>query len=428
MRSWIPSAIATLLLFSPSWGLGADTPIALRCGRLIDGVRGAPLENVVILVEGERIKAVGPSLPIPDGARVVDLGSSTVLPGLIDAHTHVLLQGDITAEDYDSQLLKDSIPYRTIRATVAARTALSNGFTSIRDLETEGAMYADVDLKKAIDRGIVAGPRMFVSTRALAPTGMYPLLGYSWQLQVPEGVQIVDGPDAIRRAIREQVKYGADWIKYYSDRGYFLKDGALRSRVNFTDEEAKALVDEAHRLGHRVAAHAMAKDGIEAALRAGVDSIEHGYGLDEAQMDIMVRRHVFWCPTLFVGMYVAEGRAAGGAPIWKSMVAVAEQAFRKALKKGVPIAFGTDAGGFAWTVNEAREFSVMVRYGMTPMQAIQSATSVAASLLEKEDSLGTLEPGRLADIVAVKGDPLKDIAALEHVSFVMKGGTVFKQE
>jgi imidazolonepropionase-like amidohydrolase len=428
MRSWIPSAIATLLLFSPSWGLGADTPIALRCGRLIDGVRGAPLENVVILVEGERIKAVGPSLPIPDGARVVDLGSSTVLPGLIDAHTHVLLQGDITAEDYDSQLLKDSIPYRTIRATVAARTALSNGFTSIRDLETEGAMYADVDLKKAIDRGIVPGPRMFVSTRALAPTGMYPLLGYSWQLQVPEGVQIVDGPDAIRRAIREQVKYGADWIKYYSDRGYFLKDGALRSRVNFTDEEAKALVDEAHRLGHRVAAHAMAKDGIEAALRAGVDSIEHGYGLDEGQMDIMVRRHVFWCPTLFVGTYVAEGRAAGGAPIWKSMVAVAEQAFRKALKKGVPIAFGTDAGGFAWTVNEAREFSVMVRYGMTPMQAIQSATSVAASLLEKEDSLGTLEPGRLADIVAVKGDPLKDIAELEHVSFVMKGGTVFKQE
>ncbi|HWX25172.1 MAG TPA: amidohydrolase family protein, partial [Vicinamibacteria bacterium] len=363
-----------------------------------------------------------------DGARVVDLGSSTVLPGLIDAHTHVLLQGDITAEDYDSQLLKDSIPYRTIRATVAARTALSNGFTSIRDLETEGAMYADVDLKKAIDRGIVPGPRMFVSTRALAPTGMYPLLGYSWQLQVPEGVQIVDGPDAIRRAIREQVKYGADWIKYYSDRGYFLKDGALRSRVNFTDEEAKALVDEAHRLGHRVAAHAMAKDGIEAALRAGVDSIEHGYGLDEGQMDIMVRRHVFWCPTLFVGTYVAEGRAAGGAPIWKSMVAVAEQAFRKALKKGVPIAFGTDAGGFAWTVNEAREFSVMVRYGMTPMQAIQSATSVAASLLEKEDSLGTLEPGRLADIVAVKGDPLKDIAELEHVSFVMKGGTVFKQE
>jgi imidazolonepropionase-like amidohydrolase len=428
MRSWIPSAIATLLLFSPSWGLGADAPIALRCGRLIDGVRGAPLENVVILVEGERIKAVGPSLPIPDGAQVIDLGSSTVLPGLIDAHTHVLLQGDITAEDYDSQLLKDSIPYRTIRATVAARTALSNGFTSIRDLETEGAMYADVDLKKAIDRGIVPGPRMFVSTRALAPTGMYPLLGYSWQLQVPEGVQIVDGPDAIRRAIREQVKYGADWIKYYSDRGYFLKDGALRSRVNFTDEEAKALVDEAHRLGHRVAAHAMAKDGIEAALRAGVDSIEHGYGLDEGQMDIMVRRHVFWCPTLFVGTYVAEGRAAGGAPIWKSMVAVAEQAFRKALKKGVPIAFGTDAGGFAWTVNEAREFSVMVRYGMTPMQAIQSATSVAASLLEKEDSLGTLEPGRLADIVAVKGDPLKDIAELEHVSFVMKGGTVFKQE
>src|ERR671925_611574 len=182
---------------------------------------------------------------------------SPCLPGLIDAHTHILLQGDITAADYDEQLLKESIPYRTIRATVAARTALMNGFTTIRDLETEGAMYADVDVKTAIERGIIPGPRMYVATRAMAPTGMYPLLGYSWELRMPEGVQIVDGADNIRRAVREQVKYGADWIKFYADRRYYLKNGALHSWINFTDEEMKAMVEEAHRLGRRVAAHAM---------------------------------------------------------------------------------------------------------------------------------------------------------------------------
>jgi imidazolonepropionase-like amidohydrolase len=289
-------------------------------------------------------------------------------------------------------------------------------------------MYADVDLKRAINAGYVPGPRMFVATRALAPTGMYPLLGYSWELRVPEGVQIVDGPEAVVRAVREQVKYGADWIKYYSDRGYYIKDGALRSRVNFTDEEAKALVEEAHRLGHRVAAHAMGRDGIDAALRAGVDSIEHGWGLDEALMDTMVRRGVYWCPTLFVGTYVAEGRSAAGAPIWTTMLGVAEQAFRKGLKKGVKIVFGTDAGGFPWSLNEAREFSVMVKWGMTPLQAIQSATSVGAALLEKDQEFGTIEPGRLADLIAVKGNPLKDITDLERVTFVMKEGTVFKSE
>jgi imidazolonepropionase-like amidohydrolase len=325
-------------------------------------------------------------------------------------------------------LLKESIPYRTIRATVAAKTALLNGFTTLRDLETEGAMYADVDVKTAINRGIIPGPRLYVVTRALAPTGTYPLLGYSWELKMPEGVEIVDGADNIRRAVREQVKYGADWIKYYSDRRYFLKDGALHSWVNFTDEEAKALVDESHRLGRKVAAHAMGREGILSALNAGVDTIEHGDGLDEELIDRMVRRGVYWCPTIYVGVYVAAGRAATGAPVWPEMVKLEEKAFRRGVQKGVRISFGTDAGGFAWTENQAKEFTYMVRYGMTPMQAIQAATTVAASLLDMSDSLGSIEPGKFADIVAVPGDPLADITQLEHVHFVMKAGTVYRND
>jgi imidazolonepropionase-like amidohydrolase len=409
----------------------AETPapraVVLRCGRLIDGKAQSAVENAVILVEGERIRQVGAGLAVPAGAQVVDLGRSTCLPGLIDNHTHILLQGDITAADYDQQLLKESIPYRTIRATVAARTALLNGFTAMRDLETEGAMYADVDVRNAVDRGVIPGPRLFVSTRALAPTGMYPLQGYSWELRVPEGVQIVDGADDVRKAVREQVKYGADWIKYYSDRRYFIKGDALHSWVNFTDDEARALVEEAHRLGRKVAAHAMGREGIESALRAGVDTIEHGYGLDDEMLDLMVRRGTYWCPTIFVGAYVAEGRAAAGAPIWKTMVDLERQAFAKALKKGVKISYGTDAGGYAWTESQAREFDYMVRYGMTPMQAIQSATSVAAALLDQQENIGSLEAGRFADVIAVDGDPLRDITELERVRFVMKGGEIVKR-
>ena len=430
----LPLVIITCfaVLANTSAQTGTSKFTLIKAGRLVDVRAGRVLENQGILIQDERIKLVGPLAEVqrnaPSTVPVIDLSRATVLPGLADCHTHILLQGDITAADYDEQLLKESIPYRTIRATVAARIALLNGFTVMRDLETEGAMYADVDVKQAINRGVVPGPRMFVATRAFSATGMYPLQGYSWELRVPEGVQIVDGPDNIRRAVREQVKFGADWIKFYADRRYFLKDGALHSWVNFTEEEMKAMVDEAHRLGRRVAAHAMGWEGIDASLRAGVDSIEHGYGLDEGLMERMLKQGVYWCPTIYVGVYVAEGRAAAGAPIWLTMRDLEAKAFPIAVRKGVKIAYGTDAGGYAWTENQAKELTLMVRYGMTPMQAIQSATTVAADLLERANDFGAIEAGKYADIIAVGGDPLTTIAELERVRFVMKGGEVYRNE
>jgi imidazolonepropionase-like amidohydrolase len=402
----------------------APNKIAIRAGRLIDGKNDAAIANAMILIEGDTIVSVTAGGSAPVGVELIDLSKSTVLPGFIDAHTHVLLNGDITAEDYDAQLLKESIPYRAILAARNARIALDHGFTTMRDLETEGAMYADVDVKTAIANGEVPGPRMQVATRAMTPTGMYPLLGYSWELQVPKGVQYVDGVDGARKAVREQVMYGADWIKYYSDRRYhFETDGVLHSMVNFTDEEAKGIVDETHRLGKKVAAHSIGSDGIAAALRAGVDTIEHGDGLTDALIDEVLKKGVYWVPTITVGAYVAPGRGGN----WTKMVDTEKLAFRKALKKGVKIALGTDAGGFDWKeLNQAKEFEYYVDYGMTPMQAIRSGTIVPAELLGWGDKLGTIEAGKWADLVAVSGDPLKDISELERVSFVMKGGTIHK--
>ena len=400
--------------------------IAVRAGHLIDGRNDKVVDNALILIEGDTITSVSSGGQPPAGVEVLDLSQYTVLPGFMDAHTHVILNGDITAEDYDVQLLKQSIPYRAILGARNARIALEHGFTTLRDLETEGAMYADVDVKTAIANGEVPGPRMQVATRAMTPTGMYPLLGYSWELKVPTGVQYVDGVDGARKAVREQVMYGADWIKYYSDRKYhFEADGVLHSMVNFTDEEAKAIVDESHRLGKRVAAHAIGSDGIAAALRAGVDTIEHGDGLTDALIDEIAKKGVYWVPTITVGAYVAPGRGGN----WTRMVDLEHVAFQKALKKNVKIVFGTDAGGFDWKeLNQAKEFEYYVQYGMTPMQAIRSATSMASELLGWKDKVGTIEPGKWADIVAVSGDPLKDISELSRVKFVMKGGVVYKSE
>src|SRR5246127_5827591 len=392
--------------------------VAIRAGHLIDGKSDKPLDNALILIGGDKIVSVSPGGVAPTGAEVIDLSKATVLPGLIDLHTHVLLNGDITAEDYDKQLLKDSIPYRAILGACNARIALENGFTTLRDLETEGPIYADVDVKKAIVNGEVPGPRMQVATRAMTPTGMYPLLGYSWELKLPTGVQYVDGVEGARKAVREQVMYGADWIKYYSDRAYYFgSDGVLHSMVNFTDDEAKAIVDESHRLNRKVAAHAIGSDGIAAALRAGVDSIEHGDGLTDALMDEMEKKGTVWVPTVMVGVYVAPGRGGN----WVKMVETEKIAFQKALKRRVKIAFGTDAGGSDWReLNEAREFQYCPDYGMPPMQAIQTATIRAAEVLGWADKVGTIEPGKWADIVAVSGDPLKHTRDLQHVNCVIK--------
>ena len=412
--------------------------VVVKAAHLIDGRSDAAREGFAVLIEGDRIQEVGPAAQIQGkagNARVIDLGNAWLLPGLIDAHTHVLLQGDITAADYDEQLLKESIPYRALRAAAAARTAVMNGFTTIRDLETEGAMYADVDLKKAIARGIIPGPRMFVATRALTPTGLYPLLGYSWELDMPHGTQVADGVDGVRKAVREQVANGADWIKFYADRSYYKTNDPkrpLRSWVDFTKGEMEAIVDEAHRLGRKVAAHSMGWDGIDAALSAHVDTIEHGDGLTDDLIDRVIRQGVYWCPTIYVGLYVAQGR--GG--IWPDMVPMEREAFARALKRGVKIAYGTDVGGYSWSENQAKELSVMVSYGMHPMAAIKSATSVAGALLDpicppqaancSPSNVGSIAPGKFADLIAVEFDPLKDIVALQHVFFVMKNGEVLK--
>ena len=401
------------------------TTVTLKCGTLIDGKSDQPRKNVLITIEREKIREIGPANA---QATVIDLSNETCLPGLIDTHTHILLQGDITAADYDAQLLKQSPEYRTILATVNARRALEYGFTTIRDLETEGAGYADVDVKKAIQNGIIPGPRMQVATRAMDVTGAYPLQGYAPGVQVPHGVQIVDGVEDGRKAVREQISHGADWIKVYSDRSYFVtENGVLDDIPTFTLDELKAIVDEAHRQRHKVASHAMALHGVHNSVEAGVDSVEHGNYIADDDLKTMANRGVFYVPTIFVGEYVAQGRAAAGSPVWLKMVQIHEDTFRRAMKAGVKIAFGTDAGGFDWTVNPAKEFPYMVRWGMTPMQAIRAATTSAAELLGMQDQIGSVEAGKFADIVAVPGDPLSDSSALEHVNFVMKGGVIYRK-
>jgi imidazolonepropionase-like amidohydrolase len=307
------------------------------------------------------------------------------------------------------------------------KRALEYGFTTIRDLETEGAGYADADLKKAINNGIIPGPRMKVATRAMDVTGAYPLQGYSWEIQVPHGVQLVDGADEARKAVREQISFGADWIKVYSDRSYFVRpDGVLDDIPTFTMEELRAIVDEAHRQKHKVASHAMALNGVHNSVEAGVDSIEHGNYIAEADLKTMAQKGIFYVPTIYVGEYVAQGRAAAGAKVWLDMIKIHGDTIHRAINAGVKIAFGTDVGGFDWGVNPAVEFPYMTKYGMTPAQAIRAATSNAAELLGMQNDVGSVTQGKFADIVAVKGDPLADLTLLQKIDFVMKGGEIFK--
>jgi imidazolonepropionase-like amidohydrolase len=432
--------VAGAMLASVALGAGAQTEKAraefpakpkvtvhyVQCGAVFTG-RGDALEGPRTIQIGDdgKIVAVLPGTPriAMQPGELVDLSKETCLPGLIDTHTHVLLQGDITAEDYDKQLLKQSPAYRAIVAGVRAGQMLRYGFTTIRDLETEGAGYADVDVKHAIERGYIAGPRMRVATRALDVTGAYPLQGYAPGVEVPHGLQMVDGPVEARKAVREQISYGADWIKVYVDRGYYMRaDGVLDDIPTFTPEELAAIVDEAHREGHPVAAHAMGLQGVHNAVVAGVDSVEHGYYIAPDDMKMMVAKGIWYVPTIYVGIYVAEGRAKEGNAVWLQMEELHKATFKRAVDAGVKIAFGTDVGGFDWNIDPAVEFGLMVADGMTAAEALRSATSQAATLLRMDGEVGTLDKGKWADIVAVPGDPLKDVNVMKNVDWVMKGG------
>jgi imidazolonepropionase-like amidohydrolase len=419
--------LLTLALALAPAAAGSAPPVtAIRAGHLLDVAHQKVTDGAVIVVEDGKVKSVGTT--VPDGAAVIDLSRHYVLPGFIDGHTHVLLQGDATADDYVAQLLKESLPYRALRATRAMRIALEHGFTTLRDIGNEGGGFADVDLKRAVEAKVIEGPRLFVATKALAPTGAYGLSGYDWQLSVPKGVEMCDGPDACRHAVRDQIAHGADWIKVYADRSYYkLPDGQLRSLPNFTLEEMTAIVDQAHRTRRKVAAHSMTPTGHQIALAAGVDSIEHGDVFDDATVAAMVQKKVYWCPTLTVTDFVAGPRSVTN-PIWSELQAAVKDSFRRAHKAGVPIVLGTDAGGFDWDkINQAEEFKRYVALGMTHWQALASATVTAAAMLGQEGTLGVIAPGARADIVALAEDPLKDITATERVSFVMKDGQVVRR-
>ena len=402
---------------------------AIQCGKFLDVRTGEMLSNRVILIEDNTVKSVVDARVIKYKAdTTIDLSDYTVLPGLIDCHTHVLLQGDITAEDYDVQVLKESMPYRTIRAVRSCKQALMNGFTSIRDLGTEGAGYTDVDLKKAIKNNEMVGPRMFVSTLAINTTGHYPLSEqtYAWELTMPKGLQEITGADEARRAVRTQIAHGADWIKIYADRGYYkLPDGSYRSSPNFTTEEITAIGDETLKSRRKMAAHAVTRDGILAAINAGASSIEHGFGMDDECIKLMVQKGIYWCPTIYVNDFVAEGRAKAGSGINKLFADSEPALFAKAQKAGVKIAYGTDIGGYDWREPQSKDFEFMVKYGYTPLQAIQTATINASDLLA-QPKLGEIKADAFADIIAVKGDPTKDIKILGDVKWVMKNGVVYK--
>ena len=428
------TSLFILILAAPT-AVRAETPPSvtlIRAGVLIDGTTAEPRRDQAILIRGGRIERVGPAadVPVPEGASVIDLSRATVLPGLIDSHTHLFLQGEDPAEGgYDVQLLSHGLAFRAARATVSARRALEQGFTTIRDVETEGAGYGDVGIKQAVEKGYIPGPRIFASTRGISTTGGYPLEGYAPEVTLPKGVQIVDGPVEARKAAREQLDHGADWIKVYmTHRSWVGSKGELVSQPTLTVEELRAIADETHAWGRKVACHAYGGEGLHRALDGGCDSIEHGLDLDAAAIEQMVRQGTWYCPTLTVyyDHWAAEGTPAGTKD--RLRVALHGPSFQRALKAGVKIVFGTDVGGFSWSEPIAQEFQRMVDLGMTPAAAIRSATAVPAEMLGLAGRAGVIAAGAYADVIAVEGDPLKDVSVLQRVGFVMKDGAVFKND
>ena len=436
MRKRILCATALLAVggsaaLGQSGGQGAAALTVIRAGTLIDGVSEAPRKNQLIFVRGKHIeKVTDGSAAIPSGSHVIDLSNATVLPGLIDAHTHIFLWGeDPNKGGYDANILKAGIALRAARATFAARRALEQGFTTLRDVETEGAGYGDIEIKQAIEEGTIPGPRIFGATRAISTTGGYNLEGYAPELEMPKGAQLVDGPVEARKAARQQLEHGADWLKVYmTHRSWVDKEGKLVSQPTLTVEELQAIVDEAHGWQKKVACHAYNGIGLQRALDGGCDSIEHGLEINDAQIAQMKRQGTWYCPTLspYYDDWAQPDTPEGKRD--RARAAVHEISFKKALQAHLKIVYGTDMGGIPWTEPIAQEFKRMVSMGMAPMDAIQSATSRSAEMLDMKGEIGVIAAGAYAEVVAVAGDPLKDIAELEHVRFVMHDGSIFKNE
>ena len=416
-----------LALAAAAWAQPAAAParaIVIRAARLLDIESGKMLKPGEVLVTGERIAAVGASIAHPDGAEIVDLGDSTLLPGLIDAHVHLFLHPG--AEDL--QTVEESVPQRTILAVLAARADLLAGFTAERDMGTEGAGSADTAVRNAINQGLVPGPRLRISGNAVDVLGGHEdAINYNPAQHVLPNATWANNAAELVTVIREQFKEGADFIKIYETGHDALRDGQFTTPYQYTEAELRAAVEEAARVGKPVAVHATGEPGTLYAARAGVASIDHAYRLSDETMRLMHEKQIFAVPTFTIAEYftdhAASPRQAEGE---RQMLEYHARSFRAQLAAGVPMAMGSDVGPFPHGT-QAHEFVLMVKYGMPPLAALQAGTLNGARLLGWQDQIGALKPGYFADIVAVPGDPLADISALERVSFVMKGGTIYKR-